>query len=1113
MVAGESLLGFFGTQDIYFTYNPQLSYYKSVFRRYEKFAIETKSIEAENNSLSNDADTIISFTIPTNDGDLIKSMYLHVELPDIYSGIMFITGQFDSSRNMAQDFRWIRELGTYLIKNAKLKIGNNVIQELHDEYRDVWKELHLSDEEKSKYNILTGNTEEMNFPYYVNGNEAMGDIVNTGPFRNISFIVNEISNPHTASAFTNSDIVFKPDKYEYYYYTADISDSTMQYFLRPNEEVSLDGNTFKFYNESYSSLFTNTGNITFDSADTTDVSTLSNHLSKKRITAYGNPNYSVILMNKTIDGASLSVSTQYFNNYYNVPLLFNFINKTFERADGGNHGLNNGESLSLSLDPFSSSSTEMITLSNNISDFSNDYTTIVNVTPTTFQLQDPDTFNIYDGGSLQPNDFKSQWLIIDGLGDSYTYMYNPATGFWKREDGNNHSYSNGDQISFANAGSGFTDVFSGLPSIFYIRNKTDTEFQLSSTVNGDILYSRDKATILRSAPKFNYATLDDRWSRFDGLSHGFFEGEGIVFQMKPLGAGNPLVDSIYDKTLIVRNVTDTTFQIYAYDRSTGTEEVISGDVDDLTGSWEIAILGVQTTIYSSNFDDKENYIEFKNTFSTQNEILKTIHPIGLSSGTGYADNFRHTLFYRAYATEEVLEKKQLLSKTSHYPFSKELRNDNLVNSEVSYVELNTNTSSDIDPTEQLKLENNITDNFNNTITETTLPSIEGKTLKIPLYFYFQKDITKALPLIALQQTQVKLELTLRPIRDLYISKFAPLLEFDDIGFSNLPFEVLEAFGCDIKANDGYFKTSGIQYFLAGNNLSPNTSISGTGESKELISFDINPRLEYNVIYLSNEQRKHLFNNKLQYYIERPRLIERSSEKDNQVKSINLKLKGNRPLKEIIFVPKRSDAKDLNQWDNFTNNILVGTNIDSVTYSKQYLRLQEYYYRRAPHYVFNTRTNEFPFPYTQLTENKAYNKDTIRKDIIKNIEIGFSNDPFNRRLLNKSGNYYQHQQISEYYKNNIKDGIYLYSFSLDPRKSYPTGEKMKNISNLITLHDLNINIEFNDLPDKDLYDLGYDGISSYSEKKLISAHNFDLNIYMVEYDILEIHNGIGTLLFS
>ena len=148
MVAGELQIGSnFEAQDIYFTFNPQISFYSSVFRRYEKLAIETKILEAEDNTLKNDTDTILTFSIPMNDGDLLKSMYLHVELPDIYSGIMYTTIG-DAVQNIAQDFRWIRELGTYLIKNAKLKIGDKLIQELFDEYQDIWKDLHLTDEEK-----------------------------------------------------------------------------------------------------------------------------------------------------------------------------------------------------------------------------------------------------------------------------------------------------------------------------------------------------------------------------------------------------------------------------------------------------------------------------------------------------------------------------------------------------------------------------------------------------------------------------------------------------------------------------------------------------------------------------------------------------------------------------------------------------------------------------------------------------------------------------------------------------------------------------------------------------------------------------------------------------
>ena len=1105
MVAGELQIGSnFEAQDIYFTFNPQISFYSSVFRRYEKLAIETKILEAEDNTLKNDTDTILTFSIPMNDGDLLKSMYLHVELPDIYSGIMYTTIG-DAVQNIAQDFRWIRELGTYLIKNAKLKIGDKLIQELFDEYQDIWKDLHLTDEEKEQYNILTGNIEELNHPYYVNGNEAMGNFVVTGPILNPTFVGSSITDTTLATYFKHNSAFFEPIRGMYSYYTDnDIPASYMldiagwgggtRLNISPNTELSFNGETFYFYQNSYTSAFLNIGNITFNAADTTDTSTLDNHFSKKRITAFGNSNYSVITA--VLDNDYTEI--QFYNKNYYVPLIFNFTNNTFERTDGEAHGFSNNDT-----------NISMVTTSNNIiQDIGFD--TVTNVTATTFQLLNSTTTAIYDGGATMGY---QAWQI-----DGVSYMYNSTTGFWKREDGADHGYSNNDIIQFSQSGFGYSDRFVTLQD-YYISNKTAKEFQLSFTLGGSILYSQEIATIHHdtNSNQFQFTQATNSWSRLDGLKHGFSEGEGIYFTAKSLGVGNLVTTVNNYNTLLVKNVTDTTFQLFGYDITTDTETLIEDAGDDLSGDWRIHIIIVSTILNFNNHLTNPNRIQLRTTFMSTTDNIRTIHPIGLSGiTTGLVDNFIHTLFFNSSINETDFRESEVESKSIHYPFAKELNNENLFNSELQFSSLQVETSDG----NEFNQRNNIVDNFVDTITDSVVPSIEGRVLKIPLYFYFQRDIEKALPIIGLLNSKIKLELILRPIKDLYISKFAPLLEGSGADFISLPYEVQEAIACDIKYNTDYFKTSGIQYFLAGNTISKNTKISGTGITKELDDFIINTKLEYNVIYLSENERRRIVNSRLQYYIETTQKITLPAETSyqvnipNQSKKFDFKLKSNKPLKELLFVPKRNDSKDMNQWDNFTNNIMPSIPINSQSYSKQYVRDNTKFYQRAPQYIYNTRTLQFPFPYTELTQDNSYKKEFLNKDIIKSITIHSHNDSFKTRTtFTKPGNYYQHQQTSEYYKKKPKDGIYLYSYSLDPTKSIPTGAKFKDFSNSITMNDFNIIIEYNETPDSDNYDRGYYGIDFYSEFKLVGTHSFDLNVYMVEYDILEINNGVGSLLFS
>ena len=62
-------------------------------------------------------------------------------------------------------------------------------------------------------------------------------------------------------------------------------------------------------------------------------------------------------------------------------------------------------------------------------------------------------------------------------------------------------------------------------------------------------------------------------------------------------------------------------------------------------------------------------------------------------------------------------------------------------------------------------------------------------------------------------------------------------------------------------------------------------------------------------------------------------------------------------------------------------------------------------------------------------------------------------------------------------------------------------------------DFNIVITLPDKPNKDNYDTGYSGDDLHSEKNLVDDYLHEVNIYSVEYNILEINNGLAELLFS
>ena len=86
MGGGLMQLVAYGAQDIYLTGNPQITFFKVVYRRHTNFAME--SIEQTFNGAV-DFGTRVTATISRN-GDLIKDMWLEVSLTGTISGSKYV---------------------------------------------------------------------------------------------------------------------------------------------------------------------------------------------------------------------------------------------------------------------------------------------------------------------------------------------------------------------------------------------------------------------------------------------------------------------------------------------------------------------------------------------------------------------------------------------------------------------------------------------------------------------------------------------------------------------------------------------------------------------------------------------------------------------------------------------------------------------------------------------------------------------------------------------------------------------------------------------------------------------------------------------------------------
>jgi hypothetical protein len=120
MAGGLMQLVAYGAQDIYLTGNPQITFFKVVYRRHTNFAVE--AIEQTFNGAA-DIGRRFTCTIARN-GDLLHRLYLQTEV--------------DASANIAGNDAF---LGFQLIDYVEVEIGGQVIDKQYGEWMAVWCDL------------------------------------------------------------------------------------------------------------------------------------------------------------------------------------------------------------------------------------------------------------------------------------------------------------------------------------------------------------------------------------------------------------------------------------------------------------------------------------------------------------------------------------------------------------------------------------------------------------------------------------------------------------------------------------------------------------------------------------------------------------------------------------------------------------------------------------------------------------------------------------------------------------------------------------------------------------------------------------------------------------
>jgi hypothetical protein len=134
----------YGAQDVYLTGNPQITFFKVVYRRHTNFAME--AIEQSFNG-NNTFGSSVSVLI-TRNGDLIHRIY--------FNGKIKNSSAASTTAGETNSVALVPYFGQRLLKTIELEIGGQKIDKHYSEWLYIWNELSMTSGKKDGYRLMVG---------------------------------------------------------------------------------------------------------------------------------------------------------------------------------------------------------------------------------------------------------------------------------------------------------------------------------------------------------------------------------------------------------------------------------------------------------------------------------------------------------------------------------------------------------------------------------------------------------------------------------------------------------------------------------------------------------------------------------------------------------------------------------------------------------------------------------------------------------------------------------------------------------------------------------------------------------------------------------------------
>jgi hypothetical protein len=158
-----------GNNNVILTGNPTKTFFNVTYSKYTNFGLQKFRLDYDGSrDLRLTEDSVFKFKVKRY-ADLLMDTYIVVTLPDIWSPIMNPLNKDLYQKWIPYEFKWIRDIGTHMIRDITISCGSITLQKYTGEYLAAMVERDFPTHKRELFNRMTGNVEELYDPGFALG--------------------------------------------------------------------------------------------------------------------------------------------------------------------------------------------------------------------------------------------------------------------------------------------------------------------------------------------------------------------------------------------------------------------------------------------------------------------------------------------------------------------------------------------------------------------------------------------------------------------------------------------------------------------------------------------------------------------------------------------------------------------------------------------------------------------------------------------------------------------------------------------------------------------------------------------------------------------------------